>query len=338
MSYDYLIISPQLFEIDGGAMGGTERQVLTVAEKLASENFNVGLVHSLTDGTDKIINGVKHLNFYRHFYARSRVRLICNHISYTGNTWKYYQMFNPHIEALSPLEKNSGDKNYIWLHNWTTCHEEVPRIFLSNALKLYVHDKGKKVEGDQTIHYMFPKDMDKQKPKIKRGKYLFWMSAFGKGFKEALMCYIALYDKGMKRSFYVCCPPQRQKRDVKIFTDLIEDVNKNNYPIHFLGELNYEAVLKNLANSACLFRVGMPQETFGLIYLEANKLGVPVITHESDAAEEILTDENNMFIRKNTTIDDVYNWTVDIEKRKTSVDMKKFDPDIIVKNWIKLLK
>ena len=150
------------------------------------------------------------------------------------------------------------------------------------------------MEGDQTIHYMFPKDMDKQKPKIKRGKYLFWMSAFGKGFKEALMCYIALYDKGMKRSFYVCCPPQRQKRDVKIFTDLIEDVNKNNYPIHFLGELNYEAVLKNLANSACLFRVGMPQETFGLIYLEANKLGVPVITHESDAAEEILTDENNM--------------------------------------------
>jgi hypothetical protein len=29
---------------------------------------------------------------------------------------------------------------------------------------------------------------------------------------------------------------------------------------------------------------------------------------------------------------------VDIEKRKTSVDMKKFDPDIIVKKWIKLLK
>ena len=45
-----------------------------------------------------------------------------------------------------------------------------------------------------------------------------------------------------------------------------------------------------------------------------------------------------MFIRKNTTIDDVYDWTVDIEKRKTSVDMKKFDPDIIIKKWIKLLK
>ena len=64
--YDYLIFSPQLFEIDGGAIGGTERQIITVAEKLASENFNVGLVHSLTDGHDKIINNVKHLNFYRY--------------------------------------------------------------------------------------------------------------------------------------------------------------------------------------------------------------------------------------------------------------------------------
>lgn len=336
--YDYLIFAPQLFEKDGGAMGGTERQIVTVAEKLASENFNVGLVHSLTDGSDRIINDVKHLNVFRHHYARSRVRIHCNQIAYNGNSWKNYYMYNPHIPVLSPLEINSGNNTYIWLHNWTTCHEEVPRLFLSNALKNYVQGKGKKVAGDQTIHYMVPKDMDKQKPKEKRSNYLFWMSAFGKGFREALTIYVALYDKGMKRPFYVCCPPQRQKKDVKIFTDFMADLNKDGYPIHFLGELNYEGVLKSLSNAACLFRAGMPQETFGLVYLEANKLGVPVITHESDAAEEILTDENNMFIRKDTTIDDVYNWTIDIEKRKTSVDMKKFDPDKIIKKWINLLK
>ena len=336
--YDYLIFAPQLFEKDGGAMGGTERQIVTVAEKLASENFNVGLVHSLTDGSDRIINDVKHLNVFRHHYARSRVRIHCNQIAYNGNSWKNYYMYNPHIPVLSPLEINSGDKTYIWLHNWTTCHEEVPRLFLSNALKNYVQGKGKKVAGDQTIHYMVPKDMDKQKPKEKRSNYLFWMSAFGKGFREALTIYVALYDKGMKRPFYVCCPPQRQKKDVKIFTDFMADLNKDGYPMHFLGELNYEGVLKSLSNAACLFRIGRPQETFGLVYLEANKLGVPVITYESDAAEEILTDKNNMFIRKNTTIDDIYDWTVDIEKKKTSVNMKKFDPDKIIINWTNLLK
>ena len=149
--YDYLIFAPQLFEKDGGAMGGTERQIVTVAEKLASENFNVGLVHSLTDGSDRIINDVKHLNVFRHHYARSRVRIHCNQIAYNGNSWKNYYMYNPHIPVLSPLEINSGDKTYIWLHNWTTCHEEVPRLFLSNALKNYVQGKGKKVAGDQTI-------------------------------------------------------------------------------------------------------------------------------------------------------------------------------------------
>lgn len=335
--YDYLIISPQLFETDGGAMGGTERQIMTVAEKLASENFNVGIVHSFTNGHDQVINDVKHLNYYRHFYARSRVRIHCNHIAYDGNCWKGYQMFNPHIRALSPLEKNCGDKQFIWLHNWTGCHEEVPRIFLSDALKKYVQ-KNNKVKGDQTIHYMVPKGVEEHIPKNKRADYLFWMSAFGKGFKEALMTYIALYDKGMKRPFYACCPPQKGRKDVKIFTDLIEDANKHGYPVHFLGELNYEGVLKNLANAACLFRVGLPQETFGLVYLEANKLGVPVITHEQDAAEEILTDPHNMFIRDDTTLDDVFSWMNGVEKRKTSVDMKKFDPDLIVKKWVKLLK
>ena len=28
--YDYLILSPPLFEKDGGAIGGTERQILTL--------------------------------------------------------------------------------------------------------------------------------------------------------------------------------------------------------------------------------------------------------------------------------------------------------------------
>ena len=64
--YDILIIcNLHLFAEDHGTMGGTERQIITVAESLAKEGVNVGLVHSLKEGTDKIINGVKHLNKYK---------------------------------------------------------------------------------------------------------------------------------------------------------------------------------------------------------------------------------------------------------------------------------
>ena len=45
-----------------------------------------------------------------------------------------------------------------------------------------------------------------------------------------------------------------------------------------------------------------------------------------------------MFVRDNTTMDDVYAWMLDVDKRKTTVDMKRFDPDVIIKKYLKLMK
>ena len=65
MMYDLLVITNcHLDPRDGGSIGGTERQIISVAEALAKEGLDVALVHSITDGTDKVINGVKHLNVY----------------------------------------------------------------------------------------------------------------------------------------------------------------------------------------------------------------------------------------------------------------------------------
>jgi len=338
MPYDLLIqANLPIFKEDGGAMGGTERQILNVAETLSEKGVNVGILHSLTDGTDKIIRGVKHLNNFRHYYAKSKVRVTCNHFDYIGNRHGNYGLYGPHVKALSSIEINSAEKTYNWMHNWWTCHEQIPRIFNSNAIQKYVYEKGKKVSGDEVIHYMIPKGID-EPIKEERKKHLYWMSAFGKGLKEAVTLYIGLYEKGMKRDFYISIPPQRQRKDVQIVYDFLKDVNKFNYPITFLGELDYKTTLKNLSNSACLFRPCLPQETFGLVYLEANRLGVPVITYKGDAAEEILIDKNNMLIDENHTIDDVYNWISNIETKKTTVDMSKFDPELISQKWIELIE
>jgi len=338
MSYDLLIqANLPLFSNDGGSMGGTERQILTVAETLSEKGVNVGILHSIGDGTDKIINGVKHLNVFRHHYAKSKVRVTCNHFNYFGNQHISYGLYSPHVKSISPLEINSSEKIYNWMHNWFACHDEIPRIFNSNAIKNYVYEKGKKVIGDQVIHYMIPKGIE-EPVKENRKRHLYWMSAFGKGMKEAITVYIGLYEKGLNRDLYISIPPQRLRKDVQIVHDFIRDSNKFNYPITFLGELDYKNSMKNLSNSACLFRPTMPQETFGLVYLEANKLGVPVITYKGDAGEEILTDKNNMFIDDKTTLDNILKWMENIENKKTSVDMKKFDPEVISKKWISLLE
>jgi len=338
MPYDILIqANLPLFTEDGGAMGGTERQILNVAENLSEKGVDVGILHSLTDGTDKIIKGVKHLNAYRHHYAKSKVRITCNHFDYMGNRHGSYGLYSPHVKPLSPIEINSSEKMYNWMHNWWTSPEQIPRIFNSNAIKKYVYEKGKKISDDQVIHYMVPKGIDVP-IKDDRKKHLYWMSAFGKGLKEAVMLYMGLYEQGLNREFYISIPPQRQRKDVEIVHNFLKDVNKFNYPITFLGELDYKNTLKNLSNSACLFRPTLPQETFGLVYLEANKLGVPVITYKGDASEEILTDKNNMLIDDHHTMEDILEWLKDIETKKTSIDMNKFDPEFITQKWIKLIE
>ena len=93
-----------------------------------------------------------------------------------------------------------------------------------------------------------------------------------------------------------------------------------------------------MSNAACLFRPGSPQETFGLVYLEANFLGVPVLTNSIDSAKEVIKDKNNMFMEKDTTIEDVLEWQVDIENKFTKVDLDKFGVDVIAKKWMSLIE
>ena len=105
-----------------------------------------------------------------------------------------------------------------------------------------------------------------------------------------------------------------------------------------LRELQYDNAMKWLSRAACLFRPSLPQETFGLVYLEANFLGVPVLTNSIDSAKEVIKDKNNMFMEKDTTIEDVLEWQVDIENKFTKVDLDKFGVDVIAKKWMSLIE
>ena len=344
--YDLLIqCNLSIFEEDGGTMGGTERQIITVAETLAKKGVNVALVHSLKSGGDTIINDVKHLNRYRHHYDYSKVRIHVNQQQYILNSHSSVILANQHVPHVSPIEVNCANKTYQWYHNWFNMYQTViPRIFNSKAVRDYVmkdnpySHMSKPLADDRVIYYMVPKGLT-QKPQPKRDKYLFWMSAFGKGMKEAVLMYISLYERGLTdRPFRLCIPPQRMKIDVDICWQMIHDVGRKKYPIEFLGELKYEDALYQLSNAACLFRPGSPQETFGLVYLEANQLEVPVLTYKGDAGEEILQDKNNFLIGKENKIQDIADWLTDIEQKKTSVDMSKFDPDLIADQWINLIE
>ena len=45
-----------------------------------------------------------------------------------------------------------------------------------------------------------------------------------------------------------------------------------------------------------------------------------------------------MLIDKHHKMQDIANWMIDIQDQKTSVDMSKFDPQKITKEWVKLIE
>ena len=159
--YDLLIqTNLTMYAEEGMTPGGTERQILTVATELADRGVDVAILHSHAKGTDRIVQGVKHLNMYRHHYDYSKVRLFCNQFTYLGNLHYGYELANPQIAPLSPIEMNSANQSYLWFHNWMHTRNEMPKIFNSKAVQRYVYNNvyisSEKTTHDRVIPYMVP--------------------------------------------------------------------------------------------------------------------------------------------------------------------------------------
>lgn len=68
--------------------------------------------------------------------------------------------------------------------------------------------------------------------------------------------------------------------------------------ISFYGRINREAVAKLLQESDC-FVLPSDYETFGVVYIEALAVGLPVIGTKNGGAEDIITSDNGILVDKN---------------------------------------
>ncbi len=72
-----------------------------------------------------------------------------------------------------------------------------------------------------------------------------------------------------------------------------------------LGCLPHHRVLEEVANASCVFHLNnVFPETFGLVYGEANQMGVPCITHNFGSAYEILGEGQVLDVRDTKTVID----------------------------------
>ena len=194
-------------------------------------------------------------------------------------------------------------RTYLWLHTYKKWEFVFKRLFKHNRRATIIgnsqtHARHLKQQLHQNVFALLltafgmpklnvsfgynpvPKPVISKPVKRNHNKLIF-LSAPNKGLAEVLNHFEKVKIAMPDMQLYIANPGYRDQADIQ------------QPGVHILGALPQAELWQHVATSLCVF---YPQtsfaETFGLIYAEANGLGLPVLAHDIGAAREILHPEN----------------------------------------------
>ncbi len=126
----------------------------------------------------------------------------------------------------------------------------------------------------------------------------------------------------------------------------IKDNNlSKNITLHGFKDKEY---INNLLMKSSIYLMTSYTESFGIVLIEAMNFGIPVIAFDSaEGAREIIKNNENGYLIKNRNKDEyikkVFNLIEDKDLRlklgtKGKQDSKEYNPDIVYKKWIEIIK
>lgn len=156
---------------------------------------------------------------------------------------------------------------------------------------------------------------------------LVWFSSPHKGLKKALEIFAEIQKKDSRFTLHVHNPGYMADYSATIPPGVI-----------IKPKGSYVDTLRSVANSLCVFypNVVFP-ETFGLVFAEADALGVPVLTHRFGAASEVCDHPSEVMDCGNIekVIKRVFEWS---EGARPLVKARpEFSLSRVLKSWEKLL-
>ena len=163
---------------------------------------------------------------------------------------------------------------------------------------------------------------------IDLNKLLFFSTA-NKGLKEVLNHFSVLIKKAPDYKLYIAGTTKEQLAGFKLDNSLL-----NSDSIVLLGKIPKSEIISHLRNSFCVF---YPQhvhpETFGLIYIEANCVGTPVLAHSFGSTSEVIGNQDQLVNARSSK--DVVNKMLEWKKndRPEVSCQDKFQLYNIVKKW-----
>ena len=125
----------------------------------------------------------------------------------------------------------------------------------------------------------------------------------------------------------------------------IKDNNLKN--VNLLGRRDSKYI-NDLLMKSSIYLMSSHTESFGIVLIEAMNFGLPVIAFdEAEGAREIINNNKNGFLIKNRNKDEyikkVNDLINDLDLRiklgkEGKKDSKKYDPDLVYKQWIEIIK
>lgn len=158
---------------------------------------------------------------------------------------------------------------------------------------------------------------------------LFFFSTPNKGLNEVLQHFRALLKYAPDYRLYIAGSTKEQLDGYELDSALLHSES-----VTILGKIPKEEIIAQLRSSFCVF---YPQnvhpETFGLVYIEANCVGTPVLAHPFGSTDEVIGNREQLVDANNTeaVVERMLKWQH--EGRPEVSCQEKFQLTNVVQRW-----
>ena len=281
-------------------IGGIEGTTIALAESLARKKHDVSVINQNNHTKCQCINNV-HWSNYNIFDFNDPSNF--PDILIANNDAPFFNYF--------PNLKNLHNTQYIlWLHNPVSLLKTIKKkkIFPIIKYRPTAVFLGEKHQASCNILHPFKKriiiphgltnDFFSQTPKNthKRKKQAIFFSQPYRGFKEVIdiwITYISKSNKNAELKAYV--------GDINLNEYKIPYTHKelDNYGVTLMPKVEKSILIEDLKKSRCMIYLGHHDETFCMTAIEANAMGVPIISYgRGSLAERIVNNYNGFCINE----------------------------------------
>jgi len=286
------------------SLGGTESTVLRIARELASDNE---VYISQINRTERYL---EHGITYIHSYESLEQEEFIPDIVIILRKYKLLKNYS---------RKYPNAKMFVWAHNFqnydilgrrhwivktgarvicvSRCHQEHMDKILNGTVSWLVRLltlQFRRVELGY-IYNAIDSEFSKNEVTVDENKLLF-LSTANKGLKEVLCHFQALIKIAPEYKIYIAGTAKEDFSGSPFDGRLLRSDS-----VVILGKIPKNDVISHLRSSFCVF---YPQyvhpETFGLIYVEANCVGTPVLAHSFGSTSEVIGNKEQLVDARDT--------------------------------------